>query len=147
MTKAQSRIATTARFLLGGMFLFSGLNGLLHFAPMPPMPAAAGEFLGAMVATGYLLPLLKITEIAAAALLLSGRFVPLALTVLAPVLVNVVAFHAALAPQGLAVPLLLVGAEIYLAWSQREAFAPMLRGRATSSSPELADGAKLASAH
>src|SRR5260221_9326945 len=103
MTTAQSKIATATRFVLGGMFLFSGLNGLFHFAPMPPMPAAAGEFLGAIVATGYFLPLLKITEVAAGALLLSGRFVPLALAVLAPILVNIVAFHAALAPQGLAI--------------------------------------------
>ena len=146
MTTAQSKIATTTRFLLGGMFLFSGLNGLLHFAPMPPMPPAAGAFLGAMVATGYLLPLLKITEIAAAALLLSGRYVPLALAVLAPVLVNVVAFHAALAPQGLAVPLVLLAAEIYLAWSNREAFAPMLRTRVASGSRELTEEGKLATA-
>jgi putative oxidoreductase len=63
-------------------------------------------------------------------LLLGNRYVPLALTLLAPVLVNIVAFHAFLAPAGLAVPLVLLAAELYAAWSYRDAFAPMLAARA-----------------
>ena len=61
---------------------------------------------------------------------MSNRFVPLALTLLAPVLVNIVAFHALLAHgEAIALPLSLTALEIYLAWSYREAFAPMLRAR------------------
>ena len=74
-----------------------GLNGFLNFIPQPPMSGPPANFVGALAATGYLLPLLKDTEVAAGALLLSNRFVPLALLILAPVVVNIVAFHAFLA--------------------------------------------------
>ena len=141
----RSKLPTVARVLMGVPFLVFGLNGFLHFLPTPPMPAAAGAFVGALAASGYLFPVLKIVEVASALLLLSGRFVPLALTLLAPVLVNIVAFHAALAPAGLAIPLVLHAAEIYLAWVHRDAFAPILRAKseatrthASSVSPDLA---------
>ncbi|HVU02129.1 MAG TPA: DoxX family protein [Polyangiaceae bacterium] len=131
-------LSHVARYLLGAGFTVFGLNGFLHFIPMPPPPPSAGAFLGALVATGYLFPLIKGTEIVAGLLLLSNRWVPLALTLLAPVLVNIVAFHAFLAPAGLALPLVLLAAELYAAWSYREAFAPMLAARvapAESSNP------------
>src|SRR5262245_37463335 len=116
MTKT-SKLPTVARVLMGALLLFSGLNAFFQFVPMPPMSPAAGAFAGALAATGYFFPLLKGTEIVVGALLVSGRFVPLALTMAAPILVNVVAFHIALAPEGLAVPLVLVAMEIYLAWT------------------------------
>jgi hypothetical protein len=103
------------------------LNGFFHFLPQPPAPAAAMSFAGALIATGYMFPLIKGTEVIAGVLLLANRNVPLALTLLAPVLVNIVAFHAFLAPAGLALPIVLLACEIYLAWSYRDAFAPMLR--------------------
>jgi uncharacterized membrane protein YphA (DoxX/SURF4 family) len=124
-----SKLSTVARILMGALLLFSGLNAFFQFVPMPPMPPAAGAFVGALAAAGYFFPMLKGLEIVAGVLLVSGRFVPLALTVLAPILVNVVAFHAALAPAGLAVPLVLVAIEIYLAWTHRAAFAPLLRAK------------------
>jgi hypothetical protein len=64
---------------------------------------------------------------------LSNRFVPLALTILAPVVVNIVAFHAFLAPSGLALPLVIVAIEVFLAWSYRSAFEGVLRARAEGS--------------
>jgi hypothetical protein len=88
------------------------------------------DFLGALAATGYMFPLLKGTEVAAGLLLLSGRFVPLALALLAPVIVNIVAFHAFLAPAGMALPILVLALEIYLAWTRRASFRPMLAARA-----------------
>lgn len=139
-----SKISIGARVVLGGMFVFSGLNGFLHFAPLPPMPAKAGEFIGAMLATGYLFPLVKALEIAAGSLLLAGRFVPLALTVLAPIVVNVVAFHALLAPAGVAIPLVLLAAEIYLAWTHRASFAPMLQAKTSAAAAESSPPARLA---
>ncbi|HKU37894.1 MAG TPA: DoxX family protein [Polyangiales bacterium] len=117
------------RYALGAGFLLFGLNGFLHFLPQPPAPPAAMQFAAALFATGYMFPLIKGTEIIAAALLLSNRWVPLALALLAPVLVNILAFHAFLAPAGLAVPFVFVAAELYLAWSYRDAFVPMLRAR------------------
>lgn len=123
------RISHLARIGLGLMFLVFGLNGFLHFLPQPELPAAGGQFLGALAATGYMLPLIKGIEVVAGILLLSNRFVPLALAVLAPIAVNILAFHAALAPSGLPVALVIVAAELYLAWAYRGAFAPMLRAQ------------------
>ncbi len=127
------KVSTIARYVQGVAFLVFGLNGFLHFLPQPPLPAAAGSFAGALFATGYMFPLIKGTEVVSAVLLLSNRYVPLALAIVAPVIVNIVAFHAFLAPAGLALPLLLLGTELLLAYSYREAFAPMLRARVTSS--------------
>jgi hypothetical protein len=101
----------------------------LHFLPQPPMSGPPADFAGALFATGYMFPLIKGTEVAVSVLLLANRFVPLALAVLAPVLVNIVAFHAFLAPAGLALPIVLTALELYLARSYREAFAPMLHAR------------------
>ena len=121
-----------ARILLGAVFFVFGLDGFLHFIPAPtaPIPEGALAFGMAMMKTGYLFQLIKGTELLAGALLLANRFVPLALVLLAPVLVNIVAFHAFLAPSGLAIPIVLVGLEIYLAWRYRGAYRAMLAARA-----------------
>jgi putative oxidoreductase len=63
-------------------------------------------------------------------LLLSGRFVTLAVAVLAPIVINIVGFHLFLAPSGIALALAVLAAELYLAWTYRAAFAPMLQARA-----------------
>jgi uncharacterized membrane protein YphA (DoxX/SURF4 family) len=119
-----------ARIVLGLIFLVFGLNGFLHFLPQPPMSGPPADFIGALAATGYMFPLIKGTEVVAGALLLSGRYVPLALTLLAPVVVNIVGFHAFLAPAGIFLPLLIVALEILLAWAYRAAFRGVLRPRA-----------------
>src|ERR1041384_5378981 len=127
MTASSRKISTVARTIQGAAFLTFGLNGFFHFLPMPPPPPAAGAFLGALFATGYMLPLIKGTEVVTALMLLSNRYVWLALSLIAPVIVNIVAFHAFLAPAGLALPLLLLATELVLAWSYRNAYAPMLK--------------------
>ncbi|MBZ5709602.1 DoxX family protein [Nannocystis pusilla] len=135
-------LPTVARTLLGLLFLVFGLNGFLHFMPMPPVPARAGEFLGALAASGYMFPLIKGTEVVAGALLLSGRLVPLALVLLAPVIVNIVAYHLALAPGGYGLLALIVGLEAYLAWAYRDSFAGVLNPSArpvqAEAAPQLA---------
>lgn len=123
-------LAAALRVLLGLIFLIFGLNGFFHFLPNPTMPSAAVSFFGALYATGYMVPLLFATQVVGGALLLSGRFVPLALVLLAPVIVNIIAFHVFLAPGGLPLALVVTAFEIYLAWVNREAFAPLLRARA-----------------
>lgn len=129
MTTMARHLPTAARILLGLSFFVFGLNGFLSFLPMPPPPPAAGAFFGALAATGYMLPLIKGTEVLAGALLLSNRFVPLALTLLAPVLVNIVLFHFVLAPPSVLV-FVLLALELGLAYAYRDSFRGVLQARA-----------------
>jgi hypothetical protein len=129
MSSIQNKLPTVARYLLGLAFFVFGLNGFLHFIPQPPISGPPANFAGAMIATGYLFQLVKGTEVVVGLLLLSNRYVPLALTLLAPVLVNIVAFHVFLEPAALALPLVLLALELYLARSYRDAFAPMLHAQ------------------
>ncbi len=122
---------TTVRLLLGVLFFVFGLNGFLGLIPQPPHPESAGAFLGALAATGYMFPLIKGTEVVAGALLLSNRFVPLALVLLAPVIVNIVAFHAALDPAGLPVAFVALALELGAAWLYRDAYRSVLAARTT----------------
>lgn len=125
------KLPVVARILLGIPFFVFGLNGFLNFLPAPEgMPEPAGAFLGALAATGYLLPLVKAVEVAAGLLLLVGRFVPLALLLLAPVMVNIVLFHAVLAPDGTGMTVILLALQLYLAWAYRDAFRGVLQARA-----------------
>jgi putative oxidoreductase len=128
MSSISQKLPIFARLLLGLVFVVFGLNFFLQFLPQPPMDAAAGAFLGALVA-GKILTLVKVVEIGAGALLLLGRFVPLALLLLAPVLVGIVLFHAVYAPSGLILPLVLCGLAGYVAWSRRDVFGPLLRAQ------------------
>jgi uncharacterized membrane protein YphA (DoxX/SURF4 family) len=127
-----ARHATTAaRILLGLVFFVFGLDGFLHFVPQPAQPPSEGAMAlaVAMIRSGYLFPLIKGTEVAVGALLLANRFVPLALVVIAPVIVNIFAFHAFLAPSGVVLASVLVALEIALAWAHRSAYRPLLAAR------------------
>jgi uncharacterized membrane protein YphA (DoxX/SURF4 family) len=132
-TKSIARyIPTAGRVLLGLIFVVFGLNGFLNFLPRPTtVPEGAMAFAGALMKTGYFFPLLKGIEVIAGALLLSNRFVPLALAVIAPVVVNIFAFHAFLAPPGVGLAVVIVALEVYLAWSYRSTYRPMLAMRVT----------------
>src|ERR1700732_5502228 len=92
--------STIARYLSGVIFLVFGLNGFLHFTPLPPPEGVAGQFMGALFVSHYLTVIFAV-QVIAGLLLLINRFVPLALAVLAPVIVNILCFHAFLAPSGL----------------------------------------------
>ena len=137
-------IPTVARILLGLVFFVFGLNGFLNFLPAPPLEGPAGAFMGALAATGYMFPLIKGTEVVAGAMLLAGRFVPLALTLLAPILVNIVAFHAVLAPSGMGMQVVIVALELYLAWAYRDSFRGVLAANARPAQADAAaEGAKV----
>jgi hypothetical protein len=130
MKLTSGKLPTVARVLLGVVFLVFGLNGFLHFLPQPPAPPRAMAFGGALAATGYFFQLLKGTELVAGALLLAG-FVPIALTLLAPIIVNIVAFHLFLAPGNYAVVGFVLAAEIYLAFVHRAAFTALFARQST----------------
>ena len=126
---------SVARVLLGTIFFVLGLNGPLQFLPPFPVTPEGAAFLDALLASGYTLVLLALVEVTAGALLLANRFVPLALTVLAPIVVNIVGFHSVLDPGGLWLASLVLVLELSLAWSYRETFAPLLRARVSAAEP------------
>ena len=141
----RSVLPTIARTLLGLGFLVFGLNFFLHFLPPPaPPPADALTFLGALV-TGKILTIVKLTEIAAGALLVVNRFPALALALLAPLEVGIFTFHAVFEPSGLGIIVALIALTVYLAWSYRDAFAPMLRARVEPAAATALSGTRASS--
>ncbi len=121
------------RILMGlPLFLF-GLNAFLHFIPEPKpvLPPEVIAFITALKDSGYMLKLIGATHLIVGALLLVNRFVPLALALFAPFMVNSVAFHLCLERSGLPMALVFAGFELYLAWVYRAAFRPMLAARVT----------------
>jgi putative oxidoreductase len=93
-----------ARILLGLLFLVFGLNGFLHFIPMPPPSGLAGQYMGALFVSHYLV-VVFLLQVVGGALLLANRYVPLGLLLLGPVLVNILLFHSFMAPEGLPIAL------------------------------------------
>ncbi|WP_414664316.1 DoxX family protein [Horticoccus sp. 23ND18S-11] len=124
-------LVTAVRILLGLAFVVFGANGFLNFIPPPPtpLPEGAAAFAGALFKTGYMLPLIGATQLIAGALLLANRFVPLALVFLAPFLVNAAVFHLVLEPSGLGMTGVFVALELFLVWSYRTAYRPLLTPR------------------
>jgi putative oxidoreductase len=120
------RIATLIiRILLGLIFTIFGLNGFFHFLPNPAMPAAAGQFFGALFATRYMIPLLFATQLIGGILLIIGVIVPFALVILAPVIVNIFFFHLFLDPAGFPPAIVVIVFELFVAWQYRAAFASL----------------------
>ena len=123
------RIASTAaRILLGLLFTVFGLNGFLHFIPAGPMPGLAGQFLMALALSHYMSVVFAL-QLISGLFLLTNRFVPLALTLLAPVIVNIVLFHAFMAPAGLGMAIFAVILWILAAYPLRPAFSALLQSR------------------
>jgi putative oxidoreductase len=117
-----------ARYLAGLIFLVMGLNGFLHFIPLPPPTGIAGQFMGALYVSHYLW-LIFVFQVIAGVLLLVNRYVPLAVAILAPVIVNILTFHALMAPSGLPLALFvaLLWAVIFV--DVRPAFSGLFQSR------------------
>lgn len=113
----KAKMPLIARILLGLIFTVFGLIGLFNLIPPPPdLPERLQTFNAGLMAAGYFFPFLKLTEVTCGLLLLSGRFVPLALVVLAPIILNIFFVHAFLAPSGLVIAVLIGVLEFYLAF-------------------------------
>ena len=122
-------IAVIARFLLGLIFLVFGLNGFLHFIPASPPPSGtAGQFVGALFISNYLV-VVFLLQIIPAILLLINRYVPLALTLLAPIIVNILLFHILMAPSGLALAIVVTVLWIVVFLGVRSAFTGLWQQR------------------
>jgi putative oxidoreductase len=122
-------VSVIARVLLGLVFLVFGLNGFLNFIPMGPMPSGlAGQFTAALMESRFMTVVFA-TELAGGVLLLLNRYVPLALTLLAPVIVNIVLFHVFMAPSGLPLAMTVTVLWILTAHQVRSVFAGLLNQR------------------
>jgi len=113
---------TVARILLGLLFTIFGLNGFLHFIPQQPIPGLAGQYIGALFVSHYLV-VVFLLQLIGGLLLLANRYVPLGLLLLGPVLVNILLFHSFMAPAGL--PMALIATLLWLVvfTGVRKAFA------------------------
>jgi putative oxidoreductase len=122
-----------ARVLLGLIFVVFGLHGFFHFSfiPAPEMNEAAGSFMGALVGTGYFMIAVKLVELVSGLMILTGRFLPLGLILLAPVSVSILLFHTFLDQAGLGMAIFLVAMQLFLAWSYRDSFSGVLQANPT----------------
>lgn len=113
----KAKMPLIARILLGLIFFVFGLIGLLNLIPPPPnLPERLQTFNEGMAASGYLMTLVKGTETLYGLMLLTGYFVPLALVMLAPIVLNIFFVHAFMAPEGLPIPIVAGSLLIYLAF-------------------------------
>ncbi len=123
----KKKLPLVARLLLGFVFFAAGLTGLLNLVPPPPdLPEKLTAFNNGMMATGYFIPFLKVTETLCGLLLLSGYFVPLALVVLAPIVIQINLVHVFLAPSGIPLAVVLGLLLTYLAFFS-EPYSPSVK--------------------
>ena len=126
-----------ARVLLGLIFLVFGTNHIVPFLPMPPMAGDAGAFATILMVHKYF-AVIGLLEVIAGLLLLVGRFVPLAITILAPIIVNILLFSALIEHGGFAIPLVVTVLELFLLFTYRMSFAGIF-----SAGPEVIGSPKL----
>lgn len=111
-----------ARVLLGLVFVVFGLNAFLHFIRMPQIEGQAGAFITALASSGYMYVIGFLQVVGGLCLLLGARFVPLGLTLLGPVIVNIVLYHLFLAPDDLGMALAISALALFLLWIYRFKF-------------------------
>ena len=123
------KIATLiARLLLGLIFTVFGLNVFLHFLPMTPPPGDAGAMMGLMFAHGRF-NFVGLLYVIAGVLLLIGRYVGIALTILGPIIVVILLFHITLLPQGIGLALVVAALEIFLIYAYRNHFGDIFSAK------------------
>jgi len=126
-TKIMKIATIIARSLIGLLFVVMGLNIFLNFIPMPPPPEGpARNFMMALFMSHYFL-VVGVLEVAGGALLLTGRYLPLGLTLLGPVIVNILCFHAFMEPSGLPIAFVVSALVLFLLWRHREHFAGLVK--------------------
>ena len=119
-----------ARILMGLGFTAFGIIGLFNLIPPPKtLPPGVGEFMAGLKGTHYFFPLLFGTQLLVGLLLLLNLFVPLALVLIMPVLVNIILYHLFLEPAGIVPGVILTVINLYLAWVYRKAYRPLLTMR------------------
>ena len=115
-----------ARVLLGLVFVVFGSNAFLHFIQMPPMSGPAGDFINAMIITGYV-KVVGFCQVAGGLILLIGRYIPLGLTLLGPVIVNILCYHIFLNHEGWQLATVVAVLALFVLWRHRANFAGLLK--------------------
>jgi putative oxidoreductase len=121
-------VVLIARILLGLVFLAFGLNKIVPFIPSPPLPGLAGQFVGALTASKYLI-FVGLCESIGGLLLLSGRYIPIALTILGPIIVNILLVGLLLTPMALPSGIVVAILWFVVFWSVRSAFSGIFQQR------------------
>lgn len=114
---------------MGLLFLFASITVLFNLFPQPELTGRVKVFMDGVAATGYLLTLIKVTELLCGIAFVIGRFVPLATIVIAPIIVNIFLFHVFVDTSGLPVAIFLVLANIFLAYAYWDKFKPLLEAK------------------
>lgn len=128
---AMRTVSLIARYLAGAIFLVMGLNGFLNFIHFPPPTGVAAQFMGALYVSHYLYVIFAF-QVVAGVLLLINRYVPLAVALLAPVLVNILTFHVLMAPSGLPLAVLVAALWALIFIDVRPAFSGLFQSRLQS---------------
>lgn len=122
------KVATTiVRSLLGLMFIVFGLNIFFHFIPQPPAPEGPARSFITVLAVSHYFYVVGALEVVGGALLLAGQFVPLGLTLIGPVIVNILCFHVFLEPSGLPMAIVVSALALFMLWLYREHFAGLVK--------------------
>ncbi len=127
--------STIARYLLGLIFTVVGLNGFLNFLPTTPMPPLASQFIAVLGASHYMVPAFLL-QVACGILFLINRYVPLALTLIGPVIVNILLFHILMNPSGIVPGAIATVCWLIVFYSVRPAFAGIFHHHWPGKNPE-----------
>ena len=119
-----------ARVILGLTFVVFGLNGFFHFIPNPEASEPMTAFMTALGETGYFMVVVKLVEVISGLMILTGRFLPLGLILLAPVSVNILLVHVFLDQTGLPTAIVIIVLQLFLAWAYRDSYSDVLRANA-----------------
>lgn len=137
------KIATIiARSLLGLIFVVFGLNMFLQFIPAPPPPAGLARDFTTTLFVSHYLYVVGAVQVVGGVLLLTGRWVPLGLALLGPVIVNILCFHVLMAPAGLSLAMVVSALALFLLWRHRENFAGLLRSPQSAGRQQQNPGAR-----
>lgn len=118
-----------ARVALGLIYTVFSLAFFFQLMPQQEMSGPTLEFVMGLAASGYIMPVVKTFELVCGVILLSGRYVPLALVVIFPITLNVTLFHLFLMPAGLPIPILMMAANLFLAYTYRDRYADLFKAK------------------
>ncbi len=123
-------VVLIARILLGLMFVVFGAIGLFHLMTPPPMPDGLMKRFSDVLNESHYSQIVSALQLVSGLLLLVGRFVPLALVLLGPVLVNILLVHILMAPASIGPGVVATLLWFIVFYAHREAFAGIFKAKA-----------------